>query len=85
MQNHSSSSPQYQTVQVETGDRWLVYQRLQELNVSCVCNFHQPLQIEITTPLAAIQVWNVVRQQTIPRRQLVTWLENCWFTSAYIY
>ena len=79
MLNHS-----YQEVQIVKSDRWSVYYRLQDLGVSCTCELHQPLRIEITTPLAAIQVWLVVRQETLSRNQLINWLENCWCSQVTI-
>lgn len=79
MLNHS-----YQEVQIVKSDRWTVYYRLQDLGVSCTCELHRPLQIEITTPLAAIQVWQVVRQETLSRNQLINWLEKCWSNQVTI-
>lgn len=85
MQSYSTSTNYYQTVSVAMSDRWSIYYRLQDLGVSCSCNLHQPLQIEITTPSAAIQVWHVVRQETISRGKLITWLENCWASQEVTY
>lgn len=59
-------------------DRWEVYRRLQDLDIPCQCSTDRPLQIEISSPIAAIQVWSVVRQIATPRQELVEWLEGCW-------
>lgn len=41
-------------------DRWQIYQRLQELDIICVCETNQPLIVEVNNPTAAIQLWSVV-------------------------
>jgi hypothetical protein len=64
--------------------RWEVYHRLQELEIPCECATERPLQASITTATAAIQVWSVVRQVTASRRELVTWLEDCWLSVGEI-
>jgi hypothetical protein len=58
-------------------DRWQIYTRLQELNISCSCGMNQPLTVEIRSVATAIQVWSVVRQFTVPRYKLIQALERC--------
>jgi hypothetical protein len=68
----------YQAIAVERADRWMVYRRLQELDIPCTCHSDRPLQVEITTPLAAIQLWSAVKQVVESRSELVEWLKVCW-------
>jgi hypothetical protein len=76
--NPSSSKPEAkQIIEIAFADRWQAYQRLQELGISCQCCTNQPLMAEINNVAAAIQLWSVVRQLTIPRRELAYWLEGC--------
>lgn len=63
---------------VNSADKWSIYHRLQELGISCHCGMNQPLRVQITHPLAAIQVWTVVKSITAPRTQLVQQLDHCW-------
>ncbi len=65
-------------VEVDWADRWQVYQRLQELDIPCCCVTEQPLRVHIADPIAAIQLWSVLRQFTQSRQDLVCWLERCW-------
>lgn len=70
-------------IEINWGDRWQVYYRLQELEIKseCVCN--QPLRVEINTVNAAVQLWSVVRPLTANRCDLVRSLERCWKTDYY--
>jgi hypothetical protein len=70
-----------ETISVARQDRWQVYQRLQELDISCSCTSEQPLQTQIQSPTDALQVWSVVQQITAPRQDLVFWLKRCWNVS----
>ncbi|WP_298616065.1 Asr1405/Asl0597 family protein [uncultured Thermosynechococcus sp.] len=58
--------------------RWPIYQRLTDLGVPCEYAPYQPLTAEANSPLAALQVWSVVRQVSAPRHTLIGWLEQCW-------
>ncbi|QEP99922.1 hypothetical protein RHP47_00055 [Thermosynechococcus sp. QKsg1] len=58
--------------------RWPIYQRLIDLEVPCDYAPYQPLRVEVNSPLAALQVWSVVRQVSAPRETLINWLEHCW-------
>ncbi|MDJ0707766.1 MAG: hypothetical protein QNJ46_31205 [Leptolyngbyaceae cyanobacterium MO_188.B28] len=69
-------------VTIHCEDRWQVYHRLRELNISCRCQAHQPLKVEVNSAQDAIQIWCVVRQVSNPRRDLVQWLKHCWRITA---
>jgi len=58
-------------------DRWQVYRRLQTLEIPCCCNGNGGLEVEINSPLAAIQLWCVIKQLTAPRSELVAQLNRC--------
>lgn len=77
--NPSSSTPEAeQVIEIYWVDRWQAYKRLQELEIPCKCRSNQPLVAQINHVAAAIQLWSVVRQLTMPRRDLASWLEQCW-------
>ncbi|WP_254173517.1 Asr1405/Asl0597 family protein [Planktothrix pseudagardhii] len=59
-------------------DRWLVYKRLQELEIPCWCRINQPLQVQIHTPKDTIQLLSVLRQFSQSHQNLVECLEHCW-------
>jgi hypothetical protein len=65
-------------LEVSWADRWQVYQRLQELGIPCWCESNQPLKVEIDSPMAAIQLWSLMRQFTHTRQDLIWILEKCW-------
>jgi hypothetical protein len=65
-------------VEIECRDRWSIYQRLQELEISCMCSYYQPLKVQISSVASAVQVWSVVRQLQVSRQALNHHLENCW-------
>ncbi|PZO54181.1 MAG: hypothetical protein DCF15_11980 [Phormidesmis priestleyi] len=71
-----------QAVAVHCEDRWQVYHRLQELEIDCQCQSFQPLQVHITTPTAAVQLWSIVKSISDPRtvqidRLTQSWLKPC--------
>ncbi|MBD0346486.1 MAG: hypothetical protein ICV63_16995 [Coleofasciculus sp. Co-bin14] len=78
MNPSSSELETSQVIKIALADRWQVYRRLQELSIPCRCGTNQPLSAQINNVTAAIQLWSVVRQLTVPRRELVYWLEHCW-------
>lgn len=67
-----------QMIEIAASDRWQVYRRLQELSIPCQCGTNKPLSYQINNVTTAIQVWSVVRQLTVPRYVLASWLERCW-------
>ncbi|WP_310481150.1 Asr1405/Asl0597 family protein [Chamaesiphon sp. VAR_48_metabat_403] len=72
------------------GDRWQIHRRLQELEIPCECSTGQLLVVTVNTPTAAIQVWSVTRQQSIPhgggfangRSQSIDLLNRCFNLQA---
>lgn len=78
MNRSSSQIETQQEIEISWGDRWQVYRRLQELGIPCECGTNQPLRYQIKDVTAAIQLWSVVSQLTVPRRELACWLERCW-------
>lgn len=78
MNRSSSKTEADQEIEISMGDRWQVYRRLQELEIPCQCGTNQPLRYQLNDIAAAIQLWSVVRQLTVPRRELASWLERCW-------
>ncbi|HEY9668683.1 MAG TPA: Asr1405/Asl0597 family protein [Coleofasciculaceae cyanobacterium] len=78
MNSSSSKLEADQIIKINKSERWIVYRRLQELEIPCRCGTNQPLSYQINDVTSAIQVWSVVRQLTVPRRELASWLECCW-------
>ncbi|MBD2163588.1 hypothetical protein H6G04_04135 [Calothrix membranacea FACHB-236] len=78
MKSSSSEVESKHTLEVNWADRWQVYQRLQELEIPCWCESNQPLQVEISNPLAIIQLWSVMRQFTVSRKDIISSLEKSW-------
>jgi hypothetical protein len=73
-----SQTKQTYVVEVNWLDRWQVYQRLQELDIPCWCEANEPLKVEITSPVAAIQLWSVMQQFTASRQALISLLKLNW-------
>lgn len=65
-------------VEVECGDRWQVYHRLQELEIPCQCRAHKALKVYINSPAEAFLLWSVVRHVSLPRQVQIESLERCW-------
>jgi hypothetical protein len=59
-------------------DRWQVYHRLQELEISCECSGFQPLKVDIKTATEAIQLWSIVKRVSQSRQQLIGALNQSW-------
>jgi hypothetical protein len=78
LKSFSSEIAEKHILEVNWSDRWQVYKRLQELDIPCWCETNQPLQVEISSPMAVIQLWCVMRQFTAPRQDLIWSLEHCW-------
>ncbi len=70
------------TIDSDWSDRWQLYRRLMELEISCKCSTGKPLEVTVATPTAAAQVWSVARQQMMERSQLVDWLDRCFVLDA---
>ncbi|MBW4607857.1 MAG: hypothetical protein KME22_11695 [Hassallia sp. WJT32-NPBG1] len=82
MKSFSSEVEEQHTIEMDWLDRWQVYQRLQELDIRCWCETNQPLKVEISNPIAAIQLWSVMRQFTRSRQEMIYTLEDCWQNKA---
>ena len=65
-------------IAIDCEDRWQVYHRLQELDISCQCGGFQPLKVEIRTVTEALQLWSVVRRVSQPRHTLAEVLMQSW-------
>jgi hypothetical protein len=76
--NSQDDSIQDYCIDVNCGDRWQIYRRLQELDIPCECAIYRPLRVEVCDSLAVVQLWSVLRHSTAPINQLVAWLELCW-------
>ncbi|NEQ97879.1 MAG: hypothetical protein F6K30_14360 [Cyanothece sp. SIO2G6] len=64
-------------IQVDCGDRWQAYHRLQELDIPCECRSYKPLLVDVSTAQACVQVWSVVRRTSTSRLDLAQWLNRC--------
>lgn len=73
-----SFPPLIHAVDIRNTERWQIYRRLQELEISCRCSTERPLQVEIDRPLAIVQLTYVVKQLTASRSELIDWLDDCW-------
>ncbi|MFH7025827.1 MAG: Asr1405/Asl0597 family protein [Heteroscytonema crispum UTEX LB 1556] len=69
-------------LEVSWADRWVVYHRLQQLDIPCWCETNQPLKVAVSSPAVAIQLWSVVRQFTASRQDLISILQFCWHNLA---
>jgi hypothetical protein len=78
LKSSSSETDRKHVIDIGWADRWQVYQRLQELDIICVCETNQPLMVEVNNLTAAIQLWSVIKQFTASRQDLIGNLENCW-------
>ena len=69
-------------VRVPLGDRWQILNQLAALDVPAACHPDGSLQVAVTSPLAAIQLWSVLRREQASRTQQIDWLECCWASAA---
>ncbi|MFP4132659.1 MAG: Asr1405/Asl0597 family protein [Halothece sp.] len=70
-----------QVIKINRSDRWFVYRRLQELNMSCCCPDDGSLWVEIQTTVEAHLLRSTIQQFVSSRHDLAAWLERCWSTS----
>ena len=64
---------------VEGIDRWTMYARLQELDVTCRCQAGEPLRVRIDSPQDLLHCWSVMRHAAFDlghRQVLIEELEN---------
>lgn len=78
----SGDTPPGQVIAIPRSDRWRVYYRLQELMIPCNCPSDGSLRVEVNHGIALILVWSTVQQFTASRKELVNWLERCWYTDV---
>jgi hypothetical protein len=77
----TSSSESAWVVDLDGCDRWLAYQRLQELDIPCVCTSQKPLQVTIENAVSLVQLWSIVRRLEASRQDLSHWLNQCLIAS----
>ncbi|HEY9761005.1 MAG TPA: Asr1405/Asl0597 family protein [Trichocoleus sp.] len=65
-------------LQVDRIDSWGIYERLQQLSIPCKLTSGQPLQVQVNTAAAAVQVWSVIQQFKASRQASAERLERCW-------
>ncbi|MGF1541661.1 MAG: Asr1405/Asl0597 family protein [Pleurocapsa sp.] len=73
-----------QVAKIHRSDRWSVYRRLQELNISCWCPKDGTLWVEIDCCIHAILIRSTIQQFVSTRSELTNWLERCWSTEFVI-
>lgn len=78
MKSSSSETDKKHVIDIDWADRWQVYQRLQELDIICICDTNQPLMVEVNNLTAAIQLWSVIQQFSASRQDLIKNIENSW-------
>ncbi|MFM7406439.1 MAG: Asr1405/Asl0597 family protein [Cuspidothrix sp.] len=78
MKFSSSDTNKNHVIDINWADRWQVYQRLQELDITCICEINEPLTVEIKNTTTAIQIWSVVKRFTASRQDLIENLEKSW-------
>jgi hypothetical protein len=74
----SSLSVTVPVLTISRCDRWQAYQRLQELEIPCDCRADGHLHVEVSHPIALLQLRSVIQQITTSRAELINWLERCW-------
>ena len=67
-----------QIVAIDRADNWLIYHRLQQLEISCQYAANKPLRFELKQTKDLIQFWSVLKQFYSTRQELISWLNNCW-------
>ena len=75
---------QEQMIPVASDDRWQVYFRLKALGLTCCCQGHQALGVQVHSPLDVVQIWSVVQAVDAPRGDRVARLERSWRLPAGI-
>jgi len=78
MNKSELDSEQHHIVEISWLDRWQVYQRLQELEITCWCAIDQPLRVQLNSAVQVAQLESVLRQYRYSRRELQVWLDRCW-------
>lgn len=84
MSTSSQSLPSQPTFTVLCEDRWQVYHRLQELNITAQCQGFRALEASVETPTEAIQLWSIVRRISLSRAELANILEERWRDLSFV-
>ena len=69
--------PLVHPVGIKNTERWSIYRRLQELEISCRCSTNKPLEVELNCPIAIAQLSCVVKRITASRSELIDHLYRC--------
>lgn len=67
-----------QIINIPFAERWQIYNRLQELTITCWCSEDGSLRVHINSTLTAILVRSTLMQFFASRADLIDWLEQCW-------
>lgn len=67
---------------INRGDRWTIYRRLQELQISCWCPEDGTLWVEIDDCTHAVLLRSTIQRFVNSRSELTDWLERCWSTNV---
>ncbi|EKF01475.1 hypothetical protein FDUTEX481_07922 [Tolypothrix sp. PCC 7601] len=78
----SYNFPGEQILHIPLSDRWLIYQRLQDLMIDCSCLADGSLRVQVNNRREALLIRSTVMQFLASRQELVDWLERCWPDSA---
>lgn len=78
MTPEKSSLTNFQTIEIARTESWSAYRRFQDLSIQSHISTGTPLQVEISNPQTAVQVWSVIKQVTGSRSELIDWLDHCW-------
>jgi len=87
MSSPSSTPPEQQTITgyviaIHRSDRWVLHQRLQDLQIPSSCPSDGTLRVDIRTGIDILLIRSTVQRMIAPRTDLITWLERCWSTSS---
>ena len=63
---------------IKRSDRWIIYHRLQELEIPCWCAADGILWVEINNAIDAVLLRSTVQSFIACRQELIHWLDRCW-------
>ena len=67
---------------INRSERWSVYRRLQELQITCWCPEDGTLWVEIDDCINAVLLRSTIQRFLSTRSELTHWLERCWSTNV---
>jgi len=79
MKSPNAQNTSSEVLEVNSSLRWQIFLRLQELDIACECSYYQPLRVNYNSSLDSIQIWSVVKQFSAPKKELVSFLNKCWY------